>query len=450
MKLKRNTKYHRFLAYFGNKMPNKEAYDFEKSMMQDDFESEAYDGLSKLEEHQLEIDLQELNLGLQSRIKSKKRRIAIWLPYAASIIVLLGLSLVLFYINQNPPLDELVSQEIKEEENLVLKTKVYSDTLEKQIIKKQGSDDNIEEMPESEYVRDDSDISEEMPVMLEEDRQEDVELVKVESITKAKFIIAKVQRESETVSDSNLKAEPVEKELSGKVAGLVVNKRDDSIQIRGIASLSKSAGIRQIKGIVLDEENMPLPGASIVVKETNQGVLTDIDGKFEMSLTDTNPNYKLTASFIGLKPKEMDIADSLLVVLEQDNVSMNEVVVTAYGTKKEKFVTGSATEVKMEESGRSWDKAKPSVSKNLKEYKKLLIAEIKSTEIINKRVKLKISFHMSSSGRIGKIKVKGATDKGLINRVKLLIEQGENWTAAKSNGNFVESTVRFTLRIDSE
>jgi len=103
MKLKKNTTYHRFLDYFGNKMPNKEAHDFEKSMMQDDFESEAYDGLSKLEEHQLEIDLQELNLGLQSRIKSKKRRIAIWLPYAASIIVLLGLSVVLLYINQNPP-----------------------------------------------------------------------------------------------------------------------------------------------------------------------------------------------------------------------------------------------------------------------------------------------------------------------------------------------------------
>jgi len=448
MKLKKNTTYHRFLDYFGNKMPNKEAHDFEKSMMQDDFESEAYDGLSKLEEHQLEIDLQELNLGLQSRIKSKKRRIAIWLPYAASIIVLLGLSVVLLYINQNPPLDEFVSQEIDEEENLVPKTKVYADTLTKQMLSKQNSNNVMEEIIESDLVTEDIDISEDMPVVKE--NEEDIELERVEDIKNAKPLIAKVHSESAIINDSKLKAKPIEKELTGKVAGLVANKRDDSVQIRGIDNLSKSTGVREIKGIVLDEENMPLPGVSIVVKETNQGVLTDIDGKFKMSLSDTNPNYKLTASFIGLKPKEMDIADSLLVVLEQNNVSMDEVVVTAYGAKKEKYVTGSVAEVKMEESGRSWDKAKPSVSKNLKEYKNRLISDVKNTEIITSRMKLKISFFISSDGRIEDIKIKGTSDSDVINRVKFLIKQGDKWTPAKSNGNFVESTVRFILRIDSE
>ncbi|MCT4602009.1 MAG: hypothetical protein N4A59_03740, partial [Marinifilum sp.] len=59
--------YERFLAYFSNKLTGKEKHVFEKSVMQDEFESDAYDGLSKLSSLELQQDLDDLNLSLENR-----------------------------------------------------------------------------------------------------------------------------------------------------------------------------------------------------------------------------------------------------------------------------------------------------------------------------------------------------------------------------------------------
>jgi hypothetical protein len=86
----------KYLKYFGNQLTGEEKHAFEKSLMQDSFEEEAFDGLAELSYEELHTDLADL----QSRIKGKKqKRGAIYLPlfrYAAGIILILGVGTLVY------------------------------------------------------------------------------------------------------------------------------------------------------------------------------------------------------------------------------------------------------------------------------------------------------------------------------------------------------------------
>ncbi|MDD2279364.1 MAG: mucoidy inhibitor MuiA family protein [Bacteroidales bacterium] len=86
-----------------------------------------------------------------------------------------------------------------------------------------------------------------------------------------------------------------------------------------------------VSGRVIDaDENLPLPGASVMVKGTNIGVATDIDGNYSIKLP--SPNSTLVFSFIGMKSQEHPGNTSVRNVrMESDNVALDEVIVTGYG-----------------------------------------------------------------------------------------------------------------------
>lgn len=99
---------------------------------------------------------------------------------------------------------------------------------------------------------------------------------------------------------------------------------------------------RTVKGIVKDRDGSTLPGVSVLVKGTQTGVATDIDGRFEIKLDD-DPNVVLVFSFVGMKPKEVKIGQNkdLNVVLESSAESLEEVVVTGYQTISKERATGA-------------------------------------------------------------------------------------------------------------
>jgi len=102
----------------------------------------------------------------------------------------------------------------------------------------------------------------------------------------------------------------------------------------------------EVNGIVVDSNGSPLPGVSIVVKNTTKGASTDFDGNFNV------PNVKkgeiLVFSYIGYATKEVVInnANALTVKLDEDTLSLDEVVVVGYGTQKKSVVTGAISSVK--------------------------------------------------------------------------------------------------------
>lgn len=99
----------------------------------------------------------------------------------------------------------------------------------------------------------------------------------------------------------------------------------------------------EIKGKVKDKQGNPLPGATILLKETTLGTVTDANGNFTLKVPDTQ--CVLVCSFIGMKSQEIIPGNkkTLEIVLEEDAAEIEEVVVTGIFTRKKESFTGSAS-----------------------------------------------------------------------------------------------------------
>lgn len=102
---------------------------------------------------------------------------------------------------------------------------------------------------------------------------------------------------------------------------------------------------KQITGKVNDSTGSPIPGATVLVTGTNVGTITDIDGKFTLSIP---VNAKtLTVSFVGMVSQTITLGsgNSYIVVLAETNVGLDEVVVVGYGIQKKESVVGAISQV---------------------------------------------------------------------------------------------------------
>jgi len=103
----------------------------------------------------------------------------------------------------------------------------------------------------------------------------------------------------------------------------------------------------QISGVVTSAaDNQPLPGASVVIKGTVTGTITDINGKYTIK---AEPKQVLVYSFIGMDPQEITVtatSKTVDVALLQQAVMTSEVVVVGYGTQKKSVITGAISSVK--------------------------------------------------------------------------------------------------------
>jgi len=103
---------------------------------------------------------------------------------------------------------------------------------------------------------------------------------------------------------------------------------------------------KTVTGVITDETNFPLPGASVIIKGTSTGVVTDLDGKFSITLKETPAT--LSIIYLGFKTKEVVIVNQtqITVALEADSEQLDEIVIIGYGEVKKGDLTGSVTTVK--------------------------------------------------------------------------------------------------------
>lgn len=105
---------------------------------------------------------------------------------------------------------------------------------------------------------------------------------------------------------------------------------------------------RMITGTVKDDANQSVPGVSVLIKGTNTGTVTDINGRFSIEV---NSGDVLRFSYIGFKTQEIQVADQSLidVKLVIDAIGLEEVVAIGYGTVKKADVTSAVSTVKSED-----------------------------------------------------------------------------------------------------
>lgn len=104
----------------------------------------------------------------------------------------------------------------------------------------------------------------------------------------------------------------------------------------------------EISGTVLDSGKTPIIGASVLEKGTTNGIITDIDGNFTLSVS---PNGTLSISYVGYQTQEIHINGKTVfnITLKEDNELLDEVIVVGYGTMKKSDMTGAISSVDVEE-----------------------------------------------------------------------------------------------------
>lgn len=175
---------------------------------------------------------------------------------------------------------------------------------------------------------------------------------------------------SVSIGSVDAKNASLETVLNQALAGKGISYRIEENVVYLSRTESRTASVQstqqetfQVKGTIIDSTGEPLIGVSIQEVNTSNGTITDIDGNY--TLTVSNSNAKLRFSYIGYETVEMDVngQETINLTLKDDSQLLQEVVVTALGIKREKKMLGYAVqELKSDELNKTGD---PSVTSAL-------------------------------------------------------------------------------------
>lgn len=116
-----------------------------------------------------------------------------------------------------------------------------------------------------------------------------------------------------------------------------------------MASVAQAPQTITVKGQVVDQNGEPLIGATVKVKDSNAGAVTDVDGNFQISAP---ANAILVVSYVGYQDKEVAVRGRAIIEhiqLTADETVLDQVVVVGYGTQKKADLTGSVSVVNADE-----------------------------------------------------------------------------------------------------
>jgi len=111
---------------------------------------------------------------------------------------------------------------------------------------------------------------------------------------------------------------------------------------------------QKVTGVVVDESNTPIPGVTVVVRGTSNGIVTDSNGSYSIAPGDVNKDV-LSFSFVGFETKEVEIKGQKVinVQLKVSTLEIDEVVAVGYGTLKKSDLTGAVGSLKSAEIQKS-------------------------------------------------------------------------------------------------
>ena len=271
--------------------------------------------------------------------------------------------------------------------------------------------------------------------------------------------------QSENLSGAGAAGIKTDSALVGVVSGVELTKREDSPRVTQSSNLAKTelmtiAPAQQliaaeekvtterakrhsstpyvINGKITDQDGRALPGVNIIAKGTNNGTVSNAEGKY--SLTVPQPDQTLTYSFIGFIAQEQNLnldnakTAALDVQLEEDATQLSEIVVTGYGEKK----AGDEPVVRLAEpyGGR---KAYDQYLDEKKMYPQQAIENKVEGRVI-------IEFTVGSTGTISEFNVVRKLGFGCDEEVIRLVKEGPQWRPSYVDNEPVESLVRIKTR----
>ena len=184
------------------------------------------------------------------------------------------------------------------------------------------------------------------------------------------------------------------------------------------ATARKEQGRQTVRGKVIDETGEPLPGASITVKGTNTGTVTDIEGNFSLQVATDAP--KLIASFVGFESQEVKPSDEEpTIVLKESVAALDEVVVVGYGTQRKSNITGAAA---------SKIAAAPTITFGEKEFQDYCQQNGDKNICNGKGASVRVTFYIDETGKPAKIEFKNFSCEEAKKEMENLFSTSPAWT----------------------
>jgi len=170
----------------------------------------------------------------------------------------------------------------------------------------------------------------------------------IEKQTDFRFIYNIGDIDSNRIVSISVKEESIDAVLNTlfEGTGTTFKIRDTQIILKkALVATFKPVNVQQnVRGKVVDENGIPLPGASVLEENTTNAVSTDVDGNFSISVS--GPNAVLVVTFVGYQTKKINAGqDNSTIQLAPEVSELQEVVVVGYGTTTRRDVTGAVGSV---------------------------------------------------------------------------------------------------------
>ncbi|MGQ1786539.1 carboxypeptidase-like regulatory domain-containing protein [Saccharicrinis sp. GN24d3] len=436
------------LKYLGRKMTEEDRYAFERRMEADPFLMDAVEGYQGKSMEEVETELKVLHASLRN--SKKARLVPVWMRVAAGLLLLVGAT-TLYMIHREAQKTHLVSdnielqEEVKTEDSMLLKPASAPTQTKLARNEEELQTKPVGELKEASFSHKKTEGPEqEIPIS-------------TKALAKLDVVDTGLQPEVNMAlryEDSTVKAE---RALVGRLAGVDVSAVEGEgdrefrdIRIRGIASTYPDTVLASFRGRVVDEQGMPLPGVTVMYSKVgdavseslrNEGVVTDLEGNFEISAPKSGAVLEL--KYIGFKDKLAVVKDDSVgeLVMQSQNLAMDEVVVTGYGSQKKKEVSGAAGRAKARLGSDSAVKDNMLLPEPEGGMKKLVKKMERSLTYptIEKKMAVQVKVFVSSEGEVVKVDVDLSIDADFALKLKEKLK-ATKWIAPKINGMPIESS----------
>lgn len=421
----------KLLDYIRGIRSGKEAHRLQKEAMRDPFLADAMDGYDCVGENQ-EQQIELLRRRITARATRRKKHAAAWSVAASLLIGVCITSYFLFQKNKLPD-DVYTTLEALQRDTVLKKVPLIpqlplhgSQANEKSPLavnsRKDSAKPPLSEGRRNEQLR--------APVV-----QEEITAEAEMSVTETDSAVAIPEAVSKTESVANhltaAKTVAVATPIDNKVAAIIADSAAREQLNRAIA---QAQAVYNIRGRVTDESGKPIVGATVSVKGTNKGTISDLNGKFVLQ---PDGNKEIMVNFIGYEPVVLpvDTGREMLIAMNQDKQLMNEVIVVGYGKSDKANLTGAVAHVEQ------LTLPQPLIGKKAyRKYMRKNMVRPADDECAKVEGEVVLTFHVDEKGRPVNIMVKESLCPSADKEAVRLINEGPDWTIG---GKEVTMSVKF-------